>query len=707
MSNAPSQKMETFSYDDKLVKMFLAATVGWGLVGILLGVLAALQLASYKFNLGLEWTTFGRLRPLHTNAAIFAFCGNAIFAGVYYSTQRLCKARLFNDFLGRFHFWGWQAIIVAAAVTLLAGFSQGKEYAELEWPIDLAITVVWVVFAVNFFGTLYRRREKHMYVAIWFYIATIITVALLHVVNSIEIPVSWMESYPIYTGVQDALVQWWYGHNAVAFFLTTPFLGLMYYFIPKAANRPVYSYRLSIIHFWSLVFIYIWAGPHHLLYTSLPEWAQTVGMVFSIILWAPSWGGMINGLLTLRGAWDKVRQDPVLKFMATAVTFYGMATFEGPLLSIKSVSGIAHYTDWIVGHVHSGTIGWNIMMVAGILYFLIPKILKTKLYSIKLANLHFWLTTFGLILYIISMWVAGITQGLMWRAVDEAGKLVYPDFVETVVRIVPMYWVRAIGGAFVLIGYLAMMYNLYKTMKSAAPTEDEVFKAPAITEDSHTEEGHRKLEGLSAIFTVLVVVAVLVGSAVEILPTFMSDNFIERSEKIKPYSPLELAGRDIYKREGCNTCHSQMVRPMVDEVLRYGRKSEAAEYVYDTPHLWGSKRTGPDLQRLGKKYPDMWHYRHMLDPREVTPKSIMPAYTWLFKKKTDYNVLTRKLKVLKAIGVPYTDAEIENAAVAARKQALEITTGLNEAGVEMKMKDKQIIALIAYLQRLGVDIGEE
>ena len=418
------RRLETFSYDDKTVRWFVIATVIWGAIAMLLGVTIAFQLAEYRLNLGLSWTTFGRLRPLHTNAAIFAFCGNAIFAGIYYSTQRLLKARLFSDTLSKIHFFGWQLIIILAAITLPLGMTSGKEYAELEWPIDLLITGIWVAFAVNFFGTIVKRREKHIYVAIWFYIATIITVAVLHIINNLELPVSMTKSYSIYSGVQDALVQWWYGHNAVAFFLTTPFLGLMYYFIPKAANRPVYSYRLSIIHFWSLVFIYIWAGPHHLLYTTLPEWAQTLGMVFSVALWMPSWGGMINGLMTLRGVWHKVRTEPTLRFMATALTFYGMATFEGPLLSIKSINAIAHFTDWIPGHVHSGTIGWNYMLTAGILFYLVEKLWNTKLYSKSLANIQFWTATIGLVLYIVSMLVAGITQSLMWSAIDETGKLV-------------------------------------------------------------------------------------------------------------------------------------------------------------------------------------------------------------------------------------------------------------------------------------------
>jgi cytochrome c oxidase cbb3-type subunit I/II len=709
-SSVPSgnRRLETFSYDDQIVKCFVIATVIWGAVALLLGVIIAFQLADWRLNLGLPWTTFGRLRPLHTNAAIFAFCGNAIFGGIYYSLQRLTKARLFNDTLSRIHFWGWQLIIISAALTLPFGITTGKEYAELEWPIDIAITLVWVVFAVNFFGTVIRRRERHIYVAIWFYIATIITVAVLHIVNSMELPVSFLKSYSMYAGVQDALVQWWYGHNAVAFFLTTPFLGLMYYFIPKAANRPVYSYRLSIIHFWSLVFIYIWAGPHHLLYTTLPEWAQTLGMIFSVSLWMPSWGGMINGLMTLRGVWHKVRTEPGLRFMATSLTFYGMSTFEGPLLSIKSINAIAHFTDWIPGHVHSGTIGWNYMIIAGILFYLVPKLWKTELYSKKLANAQFWLATIGLVFYIVSMWVAGITQSLMWRAMDSAGRLTYPNFIETVVKIVPMYWVRATGGTLVLLSFVLMIYNLYKTAKQRKKAEEEVFEAFALDESSLEKDAsaHRKLEGWPMIFAVLSLLAILVGSATEIVPSLLSDKYIVKNSAIRPYSPLELLGRDIYIKEGCYLCHSQTVRPMTHEVVRYGKASDAAEFVYDHPFQWGSKRTGPDLARVGGKYPDMWHYRHFYEPREVTAGSIMPRYTWLYDNKIDYSTLEKKLKVMQALGVPYTNEEIQNGLSNAQAQAQKITDGLVESGVPVKILDKEIIALIAYIQRIGVDFSQ-
>ncbi len=698
------KQFDEFRYDDDIVKKFLLATLIWGGVAFTLGLLIALQMAYWPLNLNLEWLTFGRLRPLHTNAAIFAFAGNAIFAGIYHSTQRLLKTRLFSDNLSKIHFWGWQIIILAAAVTLPLGYSQAKEYAELEWPIDIAITLIWVVFAVNFFGTLTKRRVRHMYVAIWFYIATIITVGLLHIVNSIEIPVSLFQSYPVYAGIQDALVQWWYGHNAVAFFLTTPFLGLMYYYLPKAANRPVYSYRLSIIHFWSLVFIYIWAGPHHLLYTSLPEWAQTLGMVFSLMLWAPSWGGMINGLLTLRGAWHLLRTDPVIKFFVTAITFYGMATFEGPLLSIKSVSSLAHYTDWIVAHVHSGALGWNGFLTFAMIYYLVPRLWNTKLYSVKLATVHFWIGLMGILLYYISMMASGITQGLMWRAIDEKGRLMYPDFIETVTRIVPLYWGRAAGGALFIAGFAVMVYNIWKTIKSAPKNQESpLIQAPSLNlvQKSSKEKGHHKLEGMATLFTIWVVIAVLAGTVIEIYPTLFLQRYLPNDSSIRPYTSLELAGRDIYVKEGCYTCHSQQIRALSAEVLRYGKASTMEESMYDRPHQWGSKRTGPDLSRVGTKYPNLWHYRHMMDPRSITPQSIMPNYPWLAEKNVDFLLLRKKLSIMKNLGVPYSSQEVANADIDAEKQAKIISEDLKSQGVTENLERKEIVALIAYLQALG------
>lgn len=703
MKEVGSKLMDKIVYDDDIVKKFVIATIFWGAAAFLVGLLVALELAYWKANLNLPWLTFGRIRPLHTNAAIFAFGGNIIFAGVYHSIQRLLKTRLYSDTLSRIHFWGWQLIIVGALITLPLGYSQSKEYAELEWPLDIAIALVWVIFAVNFFGTIAIRRVRHLYVAIWFYIATIITIAALHIINSIEIPVGLLKSYPVYAGVQDALVQWWYGHNAVAFFLTTPFLGLMYYYVPKAANRPIYSYKLSIIHFWSLVFLYIWAGPHHLLNSALPDWTQTLGMIFSLMLWAPSWGGMINGLLTLRGAWHLLRTEPIIKFLAVAVTFYGMSTFEGPLLSIKSVNSLAHYSDWIIAHVHGGTLGWNGFLTFGIIYYLVPRLWNNKMYSHKLMNTHFWVGLLGILIYYISMWAAGITEGLMWRAVDANGRLVYPDFVEIVMRVVPLYYVRFIGGALYLVGFLLLIYNVWMTIKTA-PKEETVatVEVPLRAEDAALGTGHRRLEALGAIFAILLFISIAVGSVIEILPTLSIYKYLPATSKTRPYAPLELAGRDVYIREGCYLCHSQMIRKLPFDVLRFGAASTIEESMYDRPFQWGSKRTGPDLARVGGKYPDMWHYRHMMNPRDITPNSIMPSYPWLANNTIDYSSLRKKLNVMTRLGVPYDNDTVANADIYAEKEAQKIYEGLLSQDPSLTgIKDKEIIALIAYLQSMG------
>ncbi|MEM6360402.1 MAG: cytochrome-c oxidase, cbb3-type subunit I [Bacteroidota bacterium] len=699
-------ELEKFSYDNKVVKYFIVATVIFGVVGMLVGLTLAIQLFYPVFNFEIPYTTFGRIRPLHTNAIIFAFVGNAMFAGVYYSMQRLLKTRMFSDALSWINFWGWQLIILAAAITLPLGITTSKEYAELEWPIDIAITLIWVVFGINMIGTILKRREKHMYVAIWFYIATFVTVAVLHVVNSFEMPVTLFKSYSWYAGVQDALVQWWYGHNAVAFFLTTPFLGLMYYYLPKAANRPVYSYQLSIIHFWSLIFIYIWAGPHHLLYTSLPNWAQSLGVVFSVMLIAPSWGGMLNGLLTLRGAWDKVREDPILKFMVVAVTAYGMSTFEGPMLSLKNVNAIAHFTDWIIAHVHIGGLGWNGFLTFGMLYFLIPKMWGTKLFSIRLANTHFWLGTLGIIIYALPMYVAGVTQSLMWKEFNSEGFLEYKNFLETVVQILPLYMLRAVGGFLYLIGAFIMTYNLIKTGAQGTfiPNEDAE-AAPLEKAPKQVETGwHSVLERKPVIFTVLTLIAIVIGGVIEMVPTFLIESNVPTIASVKPYTPLELHGRDIYIREGCVGCHSQMVRPFRSETERYGEYSKAGEFVYDHPFLWGSKRTGPDLHRVGKKYPNSWHYYHMLEPGVVSAGSIMPPYPWLYTSSIDKAATAGKITALRIIGAPYAEGYEEIANTDLDEQAESITTSLKEEdGIEIA-KEAEIIALIAYLQRLGTDI---
>ncbi|MBC7865388.1 MAG: cytochrome-c oxidase, cbb3-type subunit I [Bacteroidia bacterium] len=698
-------QIEKFKYDNTIVKWFAYATIFWGLVGMLAGLLAALQLVSPLFNFELPYTTFGRVRPIHTNAVIFAFVGNGIFMGVYYSLQRLLKARMFSDFLGKLHFWGWQLIIVLAAVTLLLGYTTGKEYAELEWPIDILIAFVWVVFGWNMFGTILRRRERHLYVAIWFYIATFVTVAMLHIVNSIEIPVSLFKSYSWYAGVQDALVQWWYGHNAVAFFLTTPYLGLMYYFIPKAAQRPVYSYRLSIIHFWALIFIYIWAGPHHLLYTATPDWAQSLGVAFSIMLLLPSWGGMINGLLTLRGAWDKVREDVVLKFLVVAITAYGMATFEGPMLSLKNVNAISHFTDWTIAHVHVGALGWNGFLTFGILYWLIPRMFRTKMYSQKLANAHFWIGTLGIIIYAVPMYVAGFMQNSMWTDFTKEGQLKY-QFMDSVSKMIPFYIARAVGGTLYLIGAVMMTYNLIKTIKAGNFLAEEEAEAAALEKkfSGHsTSHWHRWIERKPVQLMIASLVVVAIGGAVEFIPTFLVKSNIPTIASVKPYTPLELEGRDIYIREGCYTCHSQMIRPLRSEVARYGEYSKAGEFVYDHPFQWGSKRTGPDLARIGGKYPDSWHYNHMLDPSSMSPNSIMPSYPWLLDKQMDISGIKAKIRAMQKLGVPYPKGFDEAAPQDMEKQAKEIAASLKKDKIET-LADKEIIALIAYLQRMGTDI---
>ncbi len=750
----------TLEFNDKVVRQFMLAAIIWGIVGMLVGVLIATQLNYFQANFGQAWLSFGRLRPLHTNAVIFAFVGNMMFAGIYYSTQRLVKARLASDFLSALHFWGWQLIIVAAAITLPLGLTRGKEYAELIWPINIAVAVIWVVFAVNFFWTLARRNEPSLYVAVWFYISTIITVAMLYIVNHLSIPTSWLHSYPVFGGVQDGLVQWWYGHNAVAFFLTTPILGIMYYFLPKAAERPVYSYRLSVIHFWSLVFLYIWAGPHHLLNTALPNWLQMLGMTFSLMLWAPSWGGMLNGLLTLRGAWGKLRTDPVIKFFAAGITFYGMATFEGPLLSIKSVNALAHYTDWIIAHVHAGALGWNGFMAAGMFYWLVPRLWNRPLYSQSLANVHFWLGLVGILLYVSAMWASGITQGLMLNATIENGTILkYPNFLETVNAIRPLMLLRVVGGGLYLTGFLIMAWNIWRSISGAQAvngTMEVYVEAPApygaltargtflnapvvysavglftacvwlftsgllnilgfiaaaaaiLLAIAHFERRssdwgawYDRLLVSALPFTVLTFLAVVTGGLIQIIPMLTVDRRLQTEDRVASlYTPLELAGRDIYVREGCYNCHSQMIRTLVPDVMRYGDYSRLGESIWDHPYQWGSKRSGPDLARVGGKYNHAWHYDHLLDPRAISTGSNMPAYTWLFQSDTDYAALSSKIRVQRQLGVPFpawSPAVIDSLA---KDQAKQIAKDLREQG-RYTDPDKEIVALTAYLQSLG------
>jgi len=697
--------LEKFNYDNKIVRNFAYATILWSLVGMLVGVIIAFQLAFPALDFGISFISFGRLRPLHTNAVIFAFVGNGIFTGTYYMLPRLLKTSMWSKALSNIHFWGWQLIIVFAAITLPLGLTEGKEYAELIWPIDIAVALIWVVFGVNMFGTILTRRERHLYVAIWFLIGTWVTVALLHIVNSFAIPTSLTHSYSLYAGVQDALVQWWYGHNAVAFFLTTPYLGLMYYFVPKAANRPVYSYRWSIIHFWALIFIYIWAGPHHLLYTALPDWAQSLGVVFSIMLILPSWGGMLNGLFTLRGAWDKVKEDPILKMFVVALTCYGMSTFEGPMLSLKNVNAIAHYTDWVVAHVHVGALGWNGFLTFGMLYWLVPRLFNTTLYSKKWANTHFLIGTVGILLYAIPMYWAAFSQALMWKEFTAEGQLKY-QFLETVTRIIPMYILRGLGGTVYLAGVVLMLVNLVKTIKSGSLIPAEEAEAPSLASVPLPEGKsfwHSVIERRPVQMLVMSLIVVSVGGAIELIPTFLVKENIPTISTVKPYTPLELQGRDIYVREGCYTCHSQMIRPFRDEVARYGDYSKSGEFVYDHPFQWGSKRTGPDLAREGGKYPNSWHYRHMYAPDEISQGSIMPAYPWLSENDLDISTTAAKIKAMQTLGVPYEQGFAEKANDDLMIQADEIAADLKMNKIKADSK-KEIIALIAYLQRIGTDL---
>ncbi len=702
--------LEKFTYDNKITKYFANATILWGVTAFIVGLTAAFELLYPSVNLGLQYLTFGRLRPLHTNAAIFAFVGNGIFTAVYYSTPRLLKTPMWSQALGKINFWGWQLILVLATITLPLGFTSSKEYAELEWPIDILIALVWVAFGANLIGTMIKRRTKHIYVAIWFYIATFVTIAVLHIFNSFELPVSLTKSYSFFHGAQDAMVQWWYGHNAVAFFLTTPMLGLMYYFVPKAANRPIYSYKLSIIHFWTLIFLYIWAGPHHLLYQALPNWVQAVGTVMSIALIAPSWGGMINGLLTLRGAWDKVREDPVLKLFVVGITAYGMSTFEGPMLSLKTVNAISHFTDWTIAHVHIGTLGWNGMLIFGMLYWMFPKLYGVKLYSRSLANTHFWLATLGMLFFAIPLYFAGFTQALMWKQFTVEGYLKYPNFLETYVQIRPMHALRALGGTLYLTGSLIAVYNLIKTAKAGkfirfqdAEGEREVGKST----DHKGWLNHRTIEGKPVAFTIWALIVILIGGLVEFIPMFIGpfNNHPEVTINVEPYTPLELQGRDIYIREGCVGCHSQQIRPFRSEVERYGEYSKTGEFIYNHPFLWGSRRTGPDLAREGVKggklyKPDSWQYEHMINPQKTNIQSIMPPYPWLAIQDLDMNSTPAKIRTMQRLGVPYPEGFDQIANDKLKAQAHIIAEGLRESGIDVE-DQKEIIALIAYLQRLG------
>ncbi|WP_185882582.1 cytochrome-c oxidase, cbb3-type subunit I [Blattabacterium cuenoti] len=728
-------KLKTFYYNNIIVKAFLYATIFWGFIGLLAGLFIALLLImptipelllGNKLQYSQGIMGFGRWRMLHTTTAIFAFIGNVIFTGTYYSIQRLLKTRIYSDYLSWIHFFGWQIFILSSWVTFLLGINTSKEYSEHEWPIDILIFIIWLVYGINMIGTILNRQIQHLYVSIWFFLGTWVAVAMLHVFNNLELPIELLsfKSYSIYAGVQDALMQWWYGHNAVAFILTTPILGLMYYFVPKASNQPVFSYKLSIIHFWSLIFIYIWAGPHHLMYTSLPNWAQMLGTIFSIMLIAPSWGGMLNGLLTLRGDWSKVKKDPILKFFLVGIVCYGMATFEGPMLATKTLNSIAHFTDWIIAHVHLGTLGWNGFMAFGMIYWLTKQLWnRNQLYSNKLMNLHFIFGLIGLILYIFPLYFGSILQANMWKSFNPDGTLTYKKFLDTVLNILPFYKARFVGGVIYILGFIMMLYNIYKTIQQGEFIKHESFQVISyISSDKNNNftTFHGKLETKPIQFTILSFIAVAIGGIIEIIPSLAIKSNIPTIKNIKPYTALELEGRDLFVREGCNSCHSAQVRPFRDEVVRYGEYSKAGEFIYDHPFLWGSKRTGPDLAREGGKNPNSWHFNHLNNPRSTSPGSIMPRYPWLVYNKLNRSDTKKKLQAMIKLGVPYTSDSIINfnkdMDIQAKKIVFDIYKENPKLKLEMDIQKKryknkfiplekrEVIAIISYLQKLGIDI---
>ncbi len=742
-------EVESFSYDDGIVRAFAVATLFWGLVATLLGLAVAHLLVIPKMFGEDPVLSFGRLRPLHTNAAIFAFVGNALFAAVYYSTQRLCKSRMWSGLLSQLHFWGWQFIVIAAAVTLPFGVTQGKALAELEWPIDLWIALVWIgFFGLNFFMTLRRRRTQRLHVSLWFYIVTIVTVAVLHIVSNVVLPIDQVTSYPLFAGVHDAVIQWCYGYNAVSFLLLMPFLGLMYYFLPKAVGQPIHSYRLAILHFWSLALLFAWAGPHRIHYTAMPEWVSSLGMLTGLMLWMPSWGGLVNGLMTLRSRWDKVSSDSVLKFFLVAVVFYGITTFESALLSIKSISSLSHYSDWTIAHVHAGAMGWNGMLAFGMIYWLMPRIFQTNVWSEKAIKFHFWIATIGLLLSVVPLYIAGFQEAWMWGALDELGNLKYPDFVDSINAVKMMWWLRIVGGLIYVVGIITMTVNFVMTWLSR-PSQYEVpvhridpvssdassgsslgllgeiatrlDNAPVLDAARSMERGmqlawHQRWERLPSRFANLMLLAIIVASVIQVVPVFLVRSNVPKIATVKPYTPLELAGREIYVAEGCYNCHSQMVRSLVAETKRYGDYSQPGEFIYDYPFQWGNRRIGPDLAREGvNRQTSLWHWNHLEDPTKLVEDSVMPSYAHLLDTAIDYEKIVERVKVMERLGVPYgqgeseSDAEDVDYAQLARDQAERVAAEVVSAGGTIRRGDvmtldSQAVALIAYLQRLGTDL---
>ncbi len=722
---------ENFSYDDEVVRMFVTATIVWGLVTTIAGLIAATLLVLPWLSDDVPWFAFGRLRPLYSDAAIFAFVGNGMFAAVYYSTQRLCKSRMWSDALSRVHFWGWQAILVAGAITLPFGYTQGRGLAETEWPIDVMVTLIWLfVFGGNFLMTLLRRREQRMYVSLWFYIATIVTFSLIHVFNNFVVPTGWFTSVCIAAGVQDAFVQCWYRHSVESFFLTMPFLGLMYYFLPKAAAQPVFSYRLCIIQFWSLVFLSVLAVSQHAHYTALPEWASTMGMLFGLMMWMPSWAGVFNGMMTWRCAGQKVASEPVLKFFAAGLIFYGFNAFVAALLSIKSINALTQYTDTDVANFNSGVLGWNGLMLLGMIYWLLPKLYQTRIWSPILVHLHFWTGLLGVLLYLIPTYAAGFMESVMWHAIDETGNLTYPDFLDAVRDVQPFRWLQLVGIVIYFIGMLMLAINAVMTwmkrperyettvhnplkisshVEDDSPTVSMLSQAPVLEFGKKVDtfwqlNWHREWERLPVKFTCLVAVVVSIASMFEIVPMFLIGNNSPAIATVIPYSPLELAGRRIFISEGCCNCHTQMVRPIVSETKRYGEYSKPGEFVFDRPAQWGDRRIGRDLAREGGKQTNFWHWNHFDDPRTVSPGSVMPSFRHFLDRDLDFSSIAAQVHTESLLGAAYSDEELNNTEAVARRQAEVVAADMVQQGGPAAMQDKQAMALIAYLQRLGTDL---
>lgn len=727
-------------YSDTVVKHFLFATVVWAIFATLAGLLVAHLLVIPKMFGGQEWLSFGRVRPLHTNTAIFAFLANGLFAAIYYSTQRLCKVRIWSVALSQLHFWSWQVIILAAVWIFPHGIAQGRESSPSAYSISLAMAVVWILFfASNFFMTLYHRQVQRLYVSLWFYIVTIVTLPILLLANTLVLPVNWVQSYPWFSGVHDSLLQWCYGHTAILYLLLMPFLGLLYYVVPLISGRPIHNHRLAILHFWALVTLMVWAGPHRLHYTPMPEWISSLGMLVGMILWMPMWGGLINGWKTLRGGKASFSTSVVYRFLLISLLFYGLSTIESFLLSIKSVSSLTQYSDWTIAHIHSGVMGWNGMLAIAIIYWLLPKLYRTQLWSNRLAITHFWIALLGTLLTVIPLYIAGVTQSWMWGSMDELGNLNYPDFMDSIIASKGMWWMRILGGLVYIFGFALLGFNIVmtclgrlgKTVSSGAddsnlhdlvfhtvpedsnPVNDSLEHAPVLDAARSLNRlsglsWHSCWEGSARRFATMAVIALLIATIIQVLPVFLIRGNVPVIASVKPYTALELAGREIYLTEGCFNCHSQNVRPLVAEAKRYGDYSRAGEFIFDFPPQWGSRRIGPDLAREGGKQTSLWHWQHLDNPTSLVSGSVMPSYAYLLDRAIDFEKIHHQVETARKLGVPY-DLDLETYTQNARDQAERVAAEIVSSGGTIRRGkvmtlDSQAVALIAYLQRLGTDL---